>query len=166
LRIWGRLQLFQAGLIAGCVQAVIIVVITPLVLLFAQYWDNDPSASGRDPASSVITLLPLIYVTFAAGVALTKHRYLTLTTTRIRHASRLMSSSEPERVAGMIVICLFFASLGCASFTLQPPPALLMAMNWHFGSYAAAPILWPALMSVAVAGFGASSHAAADAFDF
>jgi hypothetical protein len=29
----------------------------------------------------------LIYVAFAAGVALTKHRYVTLTTTRIRHAS-------------------------------------------------------------------------------
>ena len=73
LRIWGRLRLFQAGLIAGCIQAAIVLVITPLVILFAQYRDDDSSASGRDPASSVITLLPLIYVIFAAGVALTKH---------------------------------------------------------------------------------------------
>jgi len=64
-----------------------------LVILFAQYRDGDSSASGRDSASSVISLLPLIYVVFAAGVALTKHRYVTLTTTRIRHDSRLMSSS-------------------------------------------------------------------------
>ena len=89
LRIWGRLRLFQAGLIAGCIQAAIVLVITPLVILFAQYRDDDSSASGRDPASSVISLLPLIYVMFAAGVALTKHRYVTLTTTRIRHASQL-----------------------------------------------------------------------------
>jgi hypothetical protein len=166
LRIWGRLRLFQAGLIAGCVQAAIIVVITPPVLLFAQYRDNDPSASDRDPASSVISLLPLIYVVFAAGVALTKHRYLTLTTTRIRHASRLMSSSEPERAAGTIAICLLFASIGCASFALQPPPASLAAMNWHLGTYAAAPMIWSGIISVAVASFGANSHAAADAFDF
>jgi len=166
LRIWGRLQLFQAGLIAGCIQAAIVLVISPLVILVAQHRDNDASASGRDPASSVITLLPLIYVMFAAGVALTKHRYLTMTTTRIRHASRLMSSSEPERAAGTIAICLLFASIGCASFALQPPPDSLAALNWHFGPYAAAPILWSALISIAVAGFGANSHAAADAFDF
>jgi hypothetical protein len=140
-------------------------VVTPLMILFAQYRDNDGSAAG-DPASSIITLLPLIYVMFATGVALTKHRYLTLTTTRIRHSSRLMSSSEPERAAGTIAICFLFASIGCASFALQPPPAFLVATNWHLGSYAAAPILWSALMSVAVASFGANSHAAADAFDF
>jgi hypothetical protein len=151
LRIWQRLQLFQAGLIAGCIQAAIVIVVTPLAILFAQYRDNDASASGRDPASSVITLLPLIYVVFAAGVALTKHRYVTLTTTKIRHASRLMSSSEPERAAGTIAVCLLFASIGCASFALQPPPAFLVAMNRHLGSYAAAPILWSALISVAVA---------------
>jgi hypothetical protein len=99
-------------------------------------------------------------------VALTKHRYVTLTTTRIRHASRLMSSSEPERAAGTIAICLLFASIGCASFALQPPPASLVAMNWHLGTYAAAPMIWSGTISVAVASFGANSHAAADAFDF
>jgi hypothetical protein len=114
----------------------------------------------------VITLLPFIYVLFAAGVALTKHRYVTLTTTRTRYASRLMSSSEPERAAGTIAVCLLFASIGCASFALQPPPAFLVATNWHLGCYAAAPILWSALISVAVASFGANSHAAAGAFDF
>jgi hypothetical protein len=138
-------------------------VITPLVLLFAQYRDNDSSASDRDPASSVISLLPLIYVVLAAGVALTKDRYLKLTTTRIRYASRLMSSSEPERAAGTIAICLLFASIGCASFALQPPPASLVSMNWHLGAHVTAPILWSALMSICVASFGANAHAAVDA---
>lgn len=165
MRIWRRLRLVQAGLIAGCIQAVIVLVITPFVILLAQSYDDGSSASG-DQVSSVISLLPVSYVIFAAGVALTKHRYVTLTTTRIHYASRLMSSSEPERAAGTIAICLFFASVGCASFGLQPPPASLVATNWHLGSYAAAPILWSALMSIAVAGFGANSHAAADAFDF
>jgi hypothetical protein len=114
----------------------------------------------------VISLLPLIYVVFAAGVALTKHRYVTLTATRIRHASRLMSFSEPERAAGTIAICLAFASIGCASFALQPPPASLVDMNWHLGTYAAAPMIWSGILSVVVASFGANSHAAADAFDF
>jgi hypothetical protein len=138
-------------------------VMTPLVILFAQYQDDDSNASGRDPAFSVVALLPLIYVVFAAGVALTKHRYVTLTTTRIRHASRLMSSSEPDRTAGTLAICLFFASIGCASLALQPPPAILVSMNWHLGLHAVAPMPWSALKSVCVASFGANAHAAVDA---
>jgi hypothetical protein len=142
-----------------------VLAITPLMVLFAQYRDDLSSATGRDPAYSAVALLPPIYVVIAAGTALTKHRYVTLTSTRIRHASRLMSSSEPERAAGTIAICLLFASLGCASVALQPPPAFLTAMNWRFGAYPAAPMLWSGLISIAVASFGANSHAAVDAYD-
>lgn len=136
---------------------------TPLVILFAQYRDDDSNAPDRDPALSVVSLLPLIYVVFAAGVALTKHRYVTLTSTRIRHASHLMSSSEPDRTAGTLAICLLFASIGCASLALEPPPAILASMNCYLGLDAAAPIIWSALMSVCVAVFGANAHAAVDA---
>jgi len=136
---------------------------TPLVIFFAQYRVDDSNAPGRDPALSVVSLLPLIYVVLAAAVALTEHRYVTLTSTRIRHASRLMSPSEPDRTAGTLAICLFFASIGCASLALQPPPAILVSMNWHLGPHAVAPILWSALISVCVAGFGANAHAAVDA---
>ena len=166
MRIWGRLRLFQAGFIAGGVQAAIVLVMTPLVIFFAQYRDYDSNAPGREPALSVVSLLPLIYVVFAAGVALTKHRYVTLTSRRIRYASRLMSSSEPDRATGTLAICLFFASMGCASLALQPPPAILVAMNWHLGPHAAAPMLWSAMMSVCVASFGANAHAAVDAYPF
>lgn len=161
MRIWGRLRLFQAGLIAGGVQAGTVLVMTPLVILFARYRHDD--TSSHDPTLSVVALLPLIYVALAAGAALTKHRYVTLTSTRIRNASRLMSSSEPDRTAGTLAICLLFAAIGCASFALQPPPAILVSMNWHLGPHAASPILWSALLSVCVASFGANAHAAVDA---
>ena len=111
----------------------------------------------------LIAFLPLIYVTLAAGVALTKHRYVTLTTARIRHASHLMSSFDPDRLAGTLAICHFLASIGCASYALQPPPVVLVAMDLHLGPHPAAPILWSALISVCVAGFGANAHAATDA---
>jgi len=140
-----------------------VLVITPLIILFAQYRDDDSSRSSRDPALSMVSLLPLIYVMLATGIALTKHRYLTLTSTRIRHASRLMSKTDPHRMAGTLAICLFFASVGCASFALQPPPALLLSVDWHLGPHTAAPILWSALLSICVASFGANAHAAADA---
>jgi len=90
---------------------------------------------------------------------------MTLTTARIRHASHLMSSSDPDRLAGTLAICLFLASIGCASYALQPPPDILVALNLRIGSNPAAPILWSALMSVCVAGLGANAHAATDAAD-
>jgi hypothetical protein len=164
LRIRERLLLFQAGLIAGCAQAAIVLVITLLAIVFLQKQDSGSSASDPDPAFSIASLLPLIYVVFAAGVALTKHRYITLTSTRIREISRLTSSSEPDRAAGTLAICLFFASIGCASFALQPPPAILAGMDWHFGAHAAGPMLWSALMSLGVASFGANAHAAVEAY--
>jgi hypothetical protein len=136
---------------------------TPVVILFAQYQDDDSSTSSRDPTLSVVSLLPLIYVVLAAGVALTKHRYVTLTSTRIRHGSRVMSSSEPDQAASALAICFFFTSIGCATFALQPPPTILVDMNWHLGPHAAAPMLWSVLMSVCVASFGANAHAAFDA---
>ena len=164
MRIWARLQLFQAGLFAGGVQAAIVLVMTPVVMLFIQVPDSASGASNPDRAFSVVSLLQLIYVVIAAGVALTTHRYVTSTSARIRRVSRLMSSSEPDRVAGTLAICFLIASFGCASVALQPPPAILMAMNWHLGAHAAGPLLWSALMSPGVAGFGANAHAAVDAY--
>ena len=137
--------------------------VTPLVMAFAQFRDHDPGEAGHNPEVSLIAFLPLIDVTLAAGVALTKHRYVTLTTARIRHASHLRSAFEPDRLAGTLAICHFLASIGCASFALQPPPDMLVALDLHLGRYAAAPILWSALMSVCIAGFGANAHAATDA---
>src|SRR6185295_8828885 len=45
-------------------------------------------------------------------------------------------------------------------YALQPPPDILVALDVYLGPHPAAPILWSALMSVCVAGFGANAHAA------
>jgi len=163
LKLWRPFRLFQAGLVAAFIQAGLVSVVTPVVIAFTQFQNHDPGGSVHNPAVALIAFLPLIHVTLAAGVALTKHRSMTLTTARIRHASHLMSSSDPDRLAGTLAICLFLASIGSASYALQPPPGILLALDLYFGPYAVAPILWSALMSVCVAGFGANAHAATDA---
>ena len=137
----GTTSALPGRLVAGCVQAAIVLVMTPVVVLFIQVPDNASGASNPDRAFSVVSLLQLIYVVIAAGVALTTHRYVTSTSARIRRVSRLTSSSEPDRVAGTLAICFLIASFGCASVALQPPPAILMAMNWHLGAHAAGPML-------------------------
>ncbi|MCA1458007.1 hypothetical protein I6F35_33270 [Bradyrhizobium sp. BRP22] len=137
---------------------------TPLVISYAPGSDNASGSSDSDQLLPVVASLRLIYLLLAVGVALTKHRYVALTSARIRHASRLTSPSEPERTAGTLAICLLVAAFGCASFALQPPPDALTAMNWHLGAHEAGPIVWPALMSLGVAGFGSSAHAVVDAY--
>ena len=134
---------------------------TRLVILFAHCRDDVSSASSRDPTLSVVSLLPLIYLVLAAGVALTKHRYVTLTSTRIRHASRLMSTSEPYRTAGTLAICLFIAAIGSASlaFASRHPGFDQLASRPPRGC---AHIV-VALLSVCAASFGANAHAAVDA---
>ena len=164
MRGWATLRLFQAGLIAASPQLVIVVAITPLVILFEQYRDNNFGAHNPDPSFSVVSLLQLTYLACAAGVAMTKHRYVILTRTRIRHASRLMSASEPDRTAGTIAIFLAIMSIECAVYVLPPPPVFLASIDWRIGPHAAAgPVLWSAFMSVCAASFGSNVHAAADA---
>jgi len=112
----------------------------------------------------LISLLPLIYVVFAAGVALTNHRYVTIDdyANPLRFAPHV--AFEPDRLAGTLADLSSSLHLSDgASFALQPPPDILVAMNWHLGPYAVAPILWSALASVCVASFGANAHAATDA---
>jgi len=68
------------------------------------------------------------------------HRSLNKDAPVIRNASRLMSPSEPDRTAGTLAICLLFASIGCASFALQPPTTILVSMNWHLGPSCGCPM--------------------------
>jgi len=156
--------LFQAGLIAGYAQVAVVLVVTPLVIAYAPDAENGPGSSDPGQAIPVVASLRLIYLALAAGIALTKHRYVAATSARIRDASRRLSPSEPERAAGALAICLLVAAFACASFALQPLPDVLAAMNWDLGGHAAGPIMWPALMSVGIAGFGSNAHAAVDAY--
>src|SRR3569832_291134 len=130
LRGWATLRLFQAGLIAASLQLVIVVAITPIVILFEQYRDNNFGAHNPDPSFSVVSLLQLTYLACAAGVAMTKHRYVILTRTRIRHASRLMSASEPDRTADTIAIFLAIMSIECAVYVLPPLFVFLVSFVW------------------------------------
>lgn len=166
MRGWARLRLFRAGLIAAGLQAVLVVAITPLVLLFAQHQETDPSVHTPNSPLSLVSLLQLSYLACATGVALTRHRYVTSTSTDIRRASRLMSASEPDQGAGTIALCLALVAIGCAGCVLQPPPAILASIGWRIGPHAiVVPILWSALMSICVASFGSNALAAADAFE-
>lgn len=156
------LRLFQAGVIAACLQCVAIGLLTPLVILYAQHRIDHQGL--LDPAAlPVIPILRSIDLLLAAGLALTRHRIVDLTAAHIRAASRRMNRFEPDHAVNGLLVCLLFAAGGFAALTLGPPPSLLAGFGWHFGAFDAAPIAWSATMSVGAASFGANAQAAAQA---
>jgi len=156
------LALFRAGLIAGAIQGITTIVVTPLMLAYA---DSRSSAGEPDQQLpiSTISLLSVTYLLVATGVALTRHRYLAATSRDIRDTSRRRPTSDRNYLAGTLAACLSFAAMGCAAFALQPAPAAFIELDYHIGAHAAGPIVWAALMSVLAAAFGANAHAAANA---
>ena len=66
--------------------------------------------------------------------------------------------SEPNLAANALLICLWFTAVGLAALTLGSPPSVLNELGWHFGPFEAAPIIWSAITSVGVAGFGANAQ--------
>jgi hypothetical protein len=104
--------------------------------------------------------LQLIYLLTALGVALTRHRLVDLAADRVRHATRLMNRSDPDRAANTLMVSLWFMAMGFGAVTLGSPPSLT-EQGWHLGNFDAAPIIWSGMMSIGVASFGANAQAAA-----
>ena len=143
-------------------QCVAILLATLLIFSYAHHKIEDLRIPADDPAiQSLIPLLQLIYLATAVGVAATRHRFIDLTAERIRHASRLMSRSDPDSAADTLMILLWFTAFGFTALTLGSPPSFLTELGWHLGYFNAAPIVWPAVMSIGVASFGADAQAAA-----
>jgi len=162
MKIVSMLRLFQAGVIAACIQSLAIILATLLILSYAHHRIENMQVPADDPAvQPLIPLLQLVYLVTAVGVAATRHRFVDLTSGRIRRASRLMNHSDPDRAANILTISLWFAAMGFAAVTLSSPPSFLTEQGWHLGSFDAAPIIWSGIMSLGVASFGANAQAAA-----
>jgi len=162
MKIVSMLRLFQAGVIAACIQSLAIILATLLILSYAHHRIENMQVPADDPAvQPLIPLLQLVYLVTAVGVAATRHRFVDLTGGRIRRASRLMNHSDPDRAANTLTISLWFAAIGFAAVTLSSPPSFLTEQGWHLGSFDAAPIIWSGIMSLGVASFGANAQAAA-----
>jgi hypothetical protein len=158
------LRLFQAGLIAALMQCSAMLLLTPPILFYVQSRMQDLQSFYTDPTSSTVaSLLQFIYLVTAVGLALTRNRFVDSTAARIRATSYRMHPLEPARAANTLLICLWFTAFGLAALTLGPPPSFLIELEWYFGPFNAAPIVWSAMMSVGVAAFGANAQAAKQA---
>jgi hypothetical protein len=94
------------------------------------------------------------------GIFLTSDRSIGLTAKRIRHASRLMRFVPPGHTLRTLVAQFGIAAVVFAVFALRTPPESLIEDSRYFCCAGAASIAWAGILSIGVACFGASAHAA------
>jgi hypothetical protein len=162
------LRLMQAGLIAGFVQAIAVTAVTTALLVWSGYglWLPMPTSFGwpiQRSLNSFTSAVGWIDLLIAIGVALTGTPFVEATAIRIREASRRLRPTEPRLAAKILLSQLCIASAGFAILGTRMPPVDLIEVAETFGCGAAALFVWPGIMSIGVAVFGANAHAAAKA---
>ena len=122
------------------------------------------SGAAESELQSAARLLMWIYLFLAVGIALTRSRFIDETAGRFREAARRFYPPEPDLACKALFVQLSAASGGLAVLALRPPPGFLIAAANTSGWGPAAMLIWPGVMSVGFAAFGANAHAAGRAF--
>jgi hypothetical protein len=97
------------------------------------------------------------------GVALPDDRFVACTAVQIRQASRHMNPAKSDHAAKILMVQLCLSAIGFVMVAYRPPPGLLIETCRYFGCSWAASIIWPGMMSIGVASFGADARAARNA---
>jgi len=153
------LRLLHAGLVAAGCQLGAVLIITLLVYLFFR----DATTTPGDTETFWTThslLLIWAYLIIAAGWAFNDCSAVRLTAARIRNASHLMRLARREDALRILLFQFAVCAIIFVIFALEAPAEPLTEAANYFGYSFTAPIIWGAAMSVGVAAFGASAHAA------
>ena len=161
------LRLIQAGLLAGSLQAIIVAAATIVVAHFFECGQLVPAPTTVGSTEPLVGGL-LLFVTLselatAVGLALTANRFVDESAARLRQASQRLYSAASEYAVKALLVQLCIASAGFAALALRSPPDLLLEAAGALECRAAAALVWPGLMSIGVAAFGANAHSAAKA---
>ena len=150
-------QLLHAGIVAARRQLAALVVFTLILLLTAQITEKS--------WPSITPLLPWGCLLVALGFALNSGRSIEVTARRIRRGSDLFQVVGPKHMLMALTAQFGLAAILLAILALREPPNTIAVVVEYFGVGSAASIIWAGGMSVGVAGFGASAHAALTAIE-
>lgn len=137
----------QVGIVAAVLQLLAVAILAMVTISFVE---PEPSAQ----------MLAWMYLTIATGLALTTNRYAHLMTDFVRRASRLLDPTQPTHASTSLTVQLALSAVLFAALALQSPPHFLNDIGSSQYAANAASIIWFGGMSAAVAGFGATAHAA------
>lgn len=158
-------RLFQAGFVAALAQILAVVAATAVVTIALRCGLVTPASGGAESElQSAVRLLLWIDLFLAIGIALTRNRFIDETARRIREAARRFYPPAPDRACKALFAQLGAASAGLAVLAFRPPPGLLIEAADRWGWGGAVLLMWPGVMSVGVAAFGANAHATGRAF--
>jgi hypothetical protein len=160
-------RLFYAGFVAASAQILAVAAATVAVTIALRCGLVTPaSGAAESELQSAVRLLRWIDLFLAVGIALTRNRFIDETAGRIREAARRFYPPAPDRACKALFIQLSATSAGLAVLVLalRPPPGFLIAAADTWGWGPAVILIWPGVMSVGVAAFGANAHAAGRAF--
>ena len=150
-------QLLHAGIVAARRQLAALVVFTLILLLTAQITEKS--------WPSITPLLPWGCLLVALGFALNSGRSIEVTARRIRRGSDLFQVVGPKHMLMALTAQFGLAAILLAILALREPPDTIAVVAEYFGVGSAASIIWAGVMSVGVACFGASAHAALTAIE-
>jgi hypothetical protein len=162
-------HLLHAGIIAGRRQLIALLVLTFTLLVITpkdHIAQNSSATSKLEILSlSAMRLFTLAAVLVALGLALTSSRSIDITTSRIQRGSSFMRLGPPQHILMILVAQFGLAAILLAVLAVQAPPNAVISVGHFFGFPGAVSIIWTAVMSVGVASFGATAHAAFKAIE-
>jgi hypothetical protein len=152
-------------MVAMILQLAAIITITVIAMLIMDDGFPKQVSSINQAASNPITgfgapVLTWAYLLTAIGLAFTSGRFVDTTAQRIRHAARVMHPTNPALIIMMLFSQCLLCAIGSAVISLSIPPDFLIMLVRKMGYANFAPLIWPAVFSLGISGFGATAHAA------
>lgn len=153
--------LFEAGLLAGRTQAVLI-----LLILVVGWWTGGDGDSGSAAplaadASAVPSLFRLAALGAAAVAALLARQSAARTAARIVRVANDQTAGRGRRLQIELMVRLWLAAGALAILTIAPVPVLWTGLIGAIVPASIASLSWTAGLSVGVAYFSANAYAAA-----
>jgi len=151
------MALMRAGLIAAALQLVIVVLAYVIVMTLERFYLT------HDTSLAVTSLLSWFYCLAAIGIVMVCDGYIDVTTQEIRRKSAIVAVSRSVPPARYLLSLELLTCFGLLALLFREPPAgmIELAEFLHLPNLNSA--MWPGIISVGLAGFGANARATFEA---
>jgi hypothetical protein len=156
-------RLFGAGILAGFLQALIVSALAVAAtrrLGIDQFLPVETDAATGAMGINYAALIAWCDILIAVCLSMIRTRQVEVTALRLRNGFRRVSPRDPARAASSLLVQLSLASISFAVLATRAPPAFVLSIGSTLGSAGYGALVWPAIMSIGVAAFGANAHAA------
>lgn len=149
----------HAGIRAAWLQTGLVITFALVAGIIWHFYPG-PDASTSGVMSEHRAAIAFVDVLMAALVSMLKTPAITDTARQLANGYRRISPHNPKRAAATLVAQLLLASLGLAAIALRSHPEWFRSLATLRTGVDLSVFLWPGMISVLSAAFGANAHAA------